>query len=718
MVKLLTKLLKSKFDDKDFKNIDLIKYYHFLKFNEIYKNNVVDKNLMSTNQFTKSLSKELDMNFRKDTNLSGIIIENLLNNIRYIYQHYNERSTKFIFKTVFNIFNAKMKSLKENMIPASINFDRIIESLILVFKIEDNMKLILNSYLFNDVLKAISSMFKVIKRENKQFIAKNSELMMRFFETLDSIFDNLYFLLDDIIKFLKQPNSQLKLNHFNEKVKVLKKITKFITTIIKINNLKDFNALTETMSQFNTKILEKIIMLIFILLELNSMDSFAVVINLLDFIYNFIHGPNIENLKSLFNNGYFKLMKYIITRIDYYKIFLMNINKPDLHRFVNTLIDIEYKIMQVFFIYFNIIVNDSNKNLYNKIRDFYFEEKENITNKLRRIYYFMTVEGKDKKDNIENILLYYVDQKFYSEDDLDLKAGNVDKSMSQKESFKNLKTSNLIKKLTMKLTHKSTMAIANKKKDQRDENKKYIIKFELLLIYYNLYVIFTELIMEDYFIDSRVIQSSFIFDIGGFFFNLLTFIRYILVLPYHLIRFCMSINKKKDMDKKRKKLFKNLYKIDEKYTKININEIILYMKNHVTNVELIIDNFIYKVYFPILSKSQILKNNSRYLNIASSELENYIYYILNNYDKINIEITQNILIDHYFKLPLLRFVISNVAMFRILSLLIALLTNFFILASFSVFNTFDTTRCTEAEQRFCPTLFYDVQYYDGIIYLT
>jgi hypothetical protein len=722
MIKLLTKILKSKFGDKDFRENDLIKYYDFLKFNEIYKNNnVVDKNLMSTNQFKKSLSKELDINFSKSSkNVVGVNIENLLTNIRYIYQLYDERTTKLIFKSVFNIFNAKMKSfIKNGDLPVNVSFDKKIENLILVFRIEENMKLIMSGFLFNEVLKAISSMFKVIKRENKQFIAKNSELMGRFFLTLDGIFDNLYLLLDDIIKFLKQPNSQIKLYHFNEKVKMLKKITKFITTIIKINNVKDFNALTETMMNFNTKILEKIITLIFILLELNSMDSFAVVINLLDFIYNFIHGPNIENLKSLFNNGYFKLMKYVITKIDYYKVFLMNINKADMHRFVNTLIDIEYKIMQVFFIYFNIIVNDCNKSLYNKVRDFYLEEKENITNKMRKIYYIMTIEAKNKKENIENFLLYYVDQRFYTEDDLDLKAGNVDRTSSSKETFRGLKNSNLLRNMTKKLAGKAIAELhtGKQRKDQKiSDNNKYIIKFELLLIYYNLYVIYTELIVEDYFTDSRVIQSGIIYDIYNFFFNLFTLIRYTLMLPYHLVRYCISMNKKKDINKKQKKLFSSLYKIDEKYQKVNINEIMLYMKNHVTNVELILENFIYKVYFPILSKSQILKNTSRYLNIASSELENYIYYILNNYDKINIEITQNNIVDHYFKLPVFRYIVSNINMFKTLSLLVALLTNFFILASYSTFNILDTCK-EDGDKRFCPTLFYEPKYYEGKIYI-
>jgi hypothetical protein len=43
---------------------------------------------------------------------------------------------------------------------------------------------------------------------------------------------------------------------------------------------------------------------------------------LLDYLFEFIKGPDIDNLNMLFSLGYLNLLSYTIKNIDYYKLFL------------------------------------------------------------------------------------------------------------------------------------------------------------------------------------------------------------------------------------------------------------------------------------------------------------------------------------------------------------------------------------------------------------
>ena len=68
-------------------------------------------------------------------------------------------------------------------------------------------------------------------------------------------------------------------------------------------------------------------------------------------------------------------------------------NKESLYDCIDNMIEIEYKMMKIFFIYFNVAFHDKKElSDYIKIRKFYDENFENITNKLKRIYYISTKE--------------------------------------------------------------------------------------------------------------------------------------------------------------------------------------------------------------------------------------------------------------------------------------------------------------------------------------
>jgi hypothetical protein len=251
---------------------------------------------------------------------------------------------------------------------------------------------------------------------------------------------------------------------------------------------------------------------------------------------------------------------------------------------------------------------------------------------------------------------------------------------------------------------------AEKSKDRIfNDNKKYIIKFELLLIYYNLYTIYTDNMMGDYFY-VIIRKMSFLMKVILLIKRMIYLLYYIVMFPKDLIKYFLLCKRKINLKKRHKKLFCKLYDIDEKYLNTNLDDILTMMKSHVTDVEIDLDNIIYKVYFPILSKSKSLRNNPKYLNVQSSELENYIYFILYNYDSINIENTQNDRIDHYFELPLIRFIVANINMLKTFSLLIAILANVLILASYSNFNK-DQLICQlkrYGSTRFCTALLYNI----------
>lgn len=63
------------------------------------------------------------------------------------------------------------------------------------------------------------------------------------------------------------------------------------------------------------------------------------------------------------------------------------------------------------------------------------------------------------------------------------------------------------------------------------------------------------------------------------------------------------------------------------------------MSKHIASIEIVIKDIVYKVYFPVLDRANQTKDiTDNYINISGQNLENLIFYILNNYDNINIDI--------------------------------------------------------------------------------
>ena len=571
----------------------------------------------------------------------------------------------------------------------AIKFDEIINGLTSLFKRQINQTIILDKELFSIVLRTLSIMLNIIITENENFVIKNQELFKNLFSSFYFILERLAKNLESILKFMMKPESSKISDKSIKKEEKLETILTFLSTVFMFNNIGDTSLISDSLSSYNSKIVEQIIKLLFVLLKFNYQNSISSILLLLDFLNNFIDGPDIENLHLLFNQGYLDLMKYVIINVDYYKLFIENINKENLYDSIDNMIQIEYKIMKIFFIFFNVAFHDKKHiSNYIQVRKFYDENFENITNKLKRIYYISQKEMENKKYNIDKMLKYNNNNDFYSDEDLYIRTGVTDDKMDDENDDKE-ENNNLSN---------------NKSEDNNSKSNNYcLIKFEIILIYYTLYIFQREIMYENYF-DIQSNKTTFFERIYKFFYSIIMFIINFIITPYYIVIYIIRLCKRKKNN--RVALFEQLYDIDEKYLKVDEKEMMSYMKENISSVEVSLGDILYKVYFPILSKGKKIKKNSKeYFKVESDQLQNYIYHIMNNYDNINIEATQNTKIDSILELPFIKIIFQNTDLLQTISLILGILINIFILMSYSTFTK--DAECDKKDARInCPYLLY------------
>ena len=655
-----------------------------------------------------------DLNNRDNmsVDLNKIFLE-----IMYLYPQYNKKLTISIYKSSFIMLLWQCSSMKNKnnvnyinngggnlngggILKNDLNFEEIITSLISLFNREINQEILVDKELFFIVINAISKLLKLLKKEKITFVMKNEGLFQSFFVHMDFIFVHLAKIFESIVKFMKNPESQKISEKFVTKINKVKKIIKFITNVLKFNSIKDVSILTEQMKIFNSKIVEQIIKLIFILLDLNKSQSNQIILQLIDFLNSFIQGTDLSNLNLLFDLGYFDLLKYIIKNINYHQIYSTKANLRTLHSSIDNLIEIEYKIMKIFFIFFNVVHNDqSNFSNYIKIRKFYEENFEHIKNKLKLLYCFSQKELEGRSLDIEEALLYYNGNDYYTEDDLFIRAG-----VNEENSYEvvNFKSSNKNEQMLLNQKIQSQQQDKSMKYSNQKSNDKCILKFEILLIYYTLYILQKEVSFENFF-TSTPRKKHFCKGIVTFFVSLFKFIFDIIISPYYLIRNILVYVEGKKISTQ--VLYAKLKDIDRQFMLINENEITEYMSKQITSVEIYMYDIVHKVYFPVLTKCKNIKENpNSYIRVDIDQLEDYINHVLSNYDSINIEATENHKVEKLLSLPIIRFFVSNIKLFNSLSLWFALIVNFLILISYSTFNV---GKCNEKNDRLkCPYFLY------------
>ena len=758
MEQFIKKILKN-FNQGDLEGndkIDKMQDYIYNIMNEIYPHESLyddyqSEKILSLIEYLKILEEEVQRenlkkcheNSRKEkiiidkcfTHLAQYDLFKFFNSLIYLYPKYNEKICTIFYKIAFQLLHAKCSSVfshlnKKNEKINSNSPQLILNGIILLFTREKNQSLIQSKNIFFIMVNSINLFLKNIQDNDH---IKNYELIQSLFNKLGFVLDHLSNDFDKIFNFMKSPESQQITTKYKKMENSLNNLITFITTLIgfKKNNK---NILTNDINNFSKKIIKKIIKLISNLLEKSQETSFQSIDLLLNFIYDFIDGPDIDNLNILFDFGYFDLVTYVIKRIDYYNLFLSNINKENLHEIIDKVIEIEYKIIKIFFIYYNICHHKYNRLIYTKLRYWYEENIESIKKKLKRIYYLSRKEMENKEYDIDKMLLSLKKNDSYTKEELKKRAAtlnfnleNIDDLNDDKmfEENKNDNTEdseqhkeiieNNIEENDNDLFKKENEDGSDKKKITKDnENNKNInnhknkclIKFDLILIYYTLFSYHQDSINEGYL--SVPPKKNLLTAIIFFLKECYLFVKNIVLCIYYLGE---KIYRQFPIKKENIELLQELSDIDKKCQNLDENEMFIFLTNRIKCVEVSLNYILYKIYFPLLNKAKKIQDNSEtYLKIDNSQLSNYINYILSSYDKINLIATQDYKIDKFIEFPIINIVFKNDNLYSILLILIGIFINIIIMLSFSTF----TSRCEDIsitdpikKRLSCPHLLYD-----------
>ena len=395
---------------------------------------------------------------------------------------------------------------------------------------------------------------------------------------------------------------------------------------------------------------------------------------LIDFIYFFIEGPNINNLNSLFSYGFFNLLNFIITNIDYYKIFLNNINRINLHNIIDNYAKIEQKIIKIFFVYYNVAYNNTeNTKEYSRVREWYDNNYNFIKIKLKKLYHFSNVEMEKRSFDIDRALIYKKPIDEYTKEELFLRAGILNKSEIDEISFED-KLNNLLEEDNLNeikinnnidnennletdnrddiyQINKNSNLLYNDKNILNQKNDYCLIKFDLILMYYSLHMYYKDIINEEYFKVGDP-TDSFCTDFVQFLLNFVIFIKDVFIaLPALIIFFYRRL---KEKAKAKVDILQELNKIDEDILSINETDMILNLSSKIKCVEISINQILYKIYFPLINNAKkIEEKTDYYLYVENDKLPEYVSHIIRNYDKIYIMVTKNNYFDKLAKIPML-----------------------------------------------------------------
>ena len=770
-------LLKTRFTTNDFNRIYSMKKFLYKKINDIYSDDLFNSNYYNNKKMLPFLQqfKLIENNTYKKFSAynNNIDLYSYLTSLIYIYTKYPKKTCILFYKIGFELLSQKSYEINKKTMTLNNNqeqnypefqrasardtltkshtkaqtaeekeyeLDQIIEGLTLIFSRKLNRNIIQNDEVFFPMINSLILFLKEIK-ENNIYLMKRSELIQKLFKVLDFVFDHLFQDFEKIVNFMKSAESQKLKDKYREKETNLKTIIIFITTILSIEKAGDYNLLTKNIIEFIQNLTGQMIKLILILIEVGKEDSMKTADMLIEFIYYFIEGPNIDNLNSLFTYKFFNLITFIITKIDYYKIFVNNINRNNLHDIIDSYAKIEQKILKIFFVYYNVSYNN-HKNIseYLKIREWYEKNYEYIKNKLKKLYYFSKVEMESRQFDIDNALIYTKKDDSYTDEELFQRAGIFNKNEINKTTWEDKLNRILIENNNNNNNENNNFDGTDYKYNNLNENDNYIenfddnedndlnllyndsnynlnksnyclIKFDLILIYYTLNLYYKDIINEEYF---EVISptDSFFWSFILFFKQLFFFIIDIITSLYDLIRYLYrQVNEKA---KAKVELLQELNQIDTDSQLINEKDMFLDLSSKIKCVEISINLILYKVYFPIINKAKKIEEKTEYyLHVSNDNLPEYISYLITNYDKIHTSVTKNYYFDKLAEIPVLNLMFKNINLFGLILMILGFLTNFLILLSYSDFNSAEDCYCgdeicqEEKKRLYCPHFFFN-----------
>ena len=765
-------LLKTRFTNKDFNNIYSMKKFLYQKMNEIYQDDLYlgeeNLNAKKVYSFVELFKLIENLYYQKNPGYEKINLYSFLTSLRYLYPTYPKKTCVFFYRTAFDILNKNYSQTKENTNENISNnlrdyrqmtskektisyshtkahrteekfsdLDQIIEGFILLFSRKINRNVLQEEDDFFLMINSLIKFLKELKSENL-YLMERGPMITKLFTILDFIFVHLFNYFEKIINFMKSVENQKLKDKFRKKEKNLKVIIIFISTILSLQKSSE-NLLTQNIIEFIQNLTGQIIKLIQILIEIGKEDSMKTCDMLIDFIYFFIEGPNINNLNSLFSYGFFNLLSFVITKIDYYKIFLNNINRINLYDIMDNFAKIEQKIIRIFSLYYNVSYNNpSNIKECEKLREWYEKNYFDIKIKLKKLYHFSKEEMENRVFDIDKALIYKMKNDEYSEQEFFLRAGILNKteikeisfeeklySMLDEDNLTELQNNDINNNYDIENNNPDLYQNIENSENERKSNyfpkKNYycFIKFDLILMYYSLCLYYKDIINEDYFqVENQT--NSFLTNFINFFINFAYFIKdIILAIPELILYFYRRVKKRA---KEKVDLLQELNKIDEDILSINEKDMFLDLNSKIKCVEITINHILYKVYFPLINKAKkIVEKSDYYLHVGNDDLPDYVSYLIRKYDKIHIDATKNLYFDKLKKIPILNIIFKNIDLIGIFLMLIGIVSNLLILLSYSDFNN-DVScdcgkKCEQDDKRLhCPRfLFNKNRKYETII---
>ena len=168
-------------------------------------------------------------------------------------------------------------------------------------------------------------------------------------------------------------------------------------------------------------------------------------------------------------------------------------------------------------------------------------------------------------------------------------------------------------------------------------------------------------------------------------------------------------------------LLQDFHNIEKNSQLIEDKKIINFLKKYIKIVEVSIRNQIFRLYFPMLDKANVIEEvKNEYLNAENCDASDFMNYLINNYDEIYLRGKVYVLIkDKFLSLPITNFIFKNIYVYGILLLIFSVVINLLILLSFSTFTRDCNENCLEDDENcytdkgrmlYYPHLFYECEH--------
>ena len=676
---LINKILTT-FKHEDLKEIPQMNFFMFKRMGEVYTRDEI-KSDEEREQKNYSLIEFLQFNDEIDKDVSNKInILSFLESLIFIIPQYDPKICKILYKMGFQILKNKchllntQNKIEEEEIKSNFNLVHIIKVMIMFFNKKSFQDLVKDKLVLDTMILSVRELLESIS-EKGTFFLKHFELVKDFLNSLNFILDHLEDEILEIVKYLQRPENLIECdNYYINKIK-LERTLEFLLALLNFKTSIDEKILTERVIKFEKEIVEQVIKLIFLILEIGKEKSIEIINLLLDFISEFIKGPDIDNINIIFSKRFLELASFVITNIDYYKLFLNYINKDNIHQMVDNYIRIEVKILKIVIVYYNI--SFSPKYLvggFKEIQGWYENNFEQIEKKLKKLFYMSEKEMSGRAYSINCMLLSIKDDDHYTKKEICKRVG---KMVADEKNYDKIKQN---------------------KDNKKTKNKYCIIKFDLLLVYYTLFNYHKDLSNKDRkFKFSREHKKNIIIKIilaiANFGYGLFKFITgaVSIILPFMYYIFSkLNPQTKKDVD-----FLQELQEIEIKCESINEERIINTLKNYIRKIEVSINNILFKVYFPMIDKANtLLEYRKEYLKVDEIDASDFTNYLLSKYDYIHIRAKQNALINRWlWEIPILNYIFKNMEVLGVLLILLGLASTFLIISSFNTFTTDEKGGC-------------------------